>query len=238
MKLRRKEITLFRAAECLNVTVHTLATYLSTLQGAERISLTSDINMSQLASHEPPNSNELDNNADAIAAANDILQRLNAANLPLPPAISATSIKREGGGYIDLPQVGGTVPKSNASVLENNPDITIVKAENMNRPGMQGNQNKYTKLTASENNNAKLMSGGGLSELTQAQHQNSQIQIHPVVPQHNSPQRQQHSPQQQQLIQQQQQQQSQQQQQNQQQQQVQQQQQKFADAMANDLNKP
>lgn len=129
-KLRRKEITLFRAAEFLNVTVHTLATYLSTLQGPDRISLGADINVPATMSLD--GNSELDNN-DAI---NEMLQKINASNNASAPSgtvtpTTSTPIKRETGGYLDLP--GLVVGKAPSSVLENNPDITIVKTESMQR---------------------------------------------------------------------------------------------------------
>ncbi|XP_032458094.1 modifier of mdg4 isoform X3 [Nasonia vitripennis] len=171
-KLRRKEITLFRAAEFLNVTVHTLATYLSTLQGPDRISLAGDLSVAAAGAVVPMDvtgNSEIDNNESM----NDILQKINAnvtggaVVTAAAPATSAT-IKREGGSYCELPALG-VVPKAASSVLDNNPDITIVKTE-----GMQRKRVEYTKLTATENNNAKLMSGGAVSEL-------GQPQIHPSL---------------------------------------------------------
>ena len=159
-KLRRKEITLFRAAEFLNVTVHTLATYLSTLQGPDRISLTGDLgaNVSLDGS-----SNDAENNESV----NDILQKINAnATTAITPTTS-TPIKREGGGYIEVPNV---MAKPAAAVLENNPDITIVKTEGAQaqtpQTGQQTRKREYAKIVTSnaENNNAKLMSGGAVSE--------------------------------------------------------------------------
>ncbi|XP_015590428.1 uncharacterized protein LOC107265464 isoform X2 [Cephus cinctus] len=149
-KLRRKEITLFRAAEFLNVTVHTLATYLSTLQGPDRISLAGEL--STAASNVDGNN---DTDSDAV---NDILQKINvnAANAATPT--TSTTIKREGGGYIEVPT---SVPKAATSVLENNPDITIVKTESTMR------KREYSKVSNTENNNAKLMSGGAVSEISQ-----------------------------------------------------------------------
>ncbi|XP_011502448.1 PREDICTED: uncharacterized protein LOC105365882 isoform X2 [Ceratosolen solmsi marchali] len=180
-KLRRKEITLFRAAEFLNVTVHTLATYLSTLQGPDRISLAGDLNVAATGTVIPidtTSNNESDNNDNM----NDILQKINAHASGMPTAAAPTTsvtIKREGGGYVELPAVG-VVPKAATSVLENNPDITIVKTENMQRKRLE-----FTKLTATENNNAKLMSGGAVSELAQSQlshpaQQIQQTQQHPM----------------------------------------------------------
>ncbi|XP_034181126.2 uncharacterized protein LOC117604775 [Osmia lignaria lignaria] len=159
-KLRRKEITLFRAAEFLNVTVHTLATYLSTLQGPDRISLAGDLSVA--ASTVDGNNEAMENN-DSM---NDILQKIN-ANVATTTGTPTTStpIKREGGGYIEVPT---PVPKAATSVLENNPDITIVKTENMPR------KREYTKVSNTENNNAKLMSGGAVSEVTQQQQQQQQ----------------------------------------------------------------
>ncbi|XP_043250839.1 uncharacterized protein LOC122396463 isoform X2 [Colletes gigas] len=153
-KLRRKEITLFRAAEFLNVTVHTLATYLSTLQGPDRISLAGDLSV---ASGQVDGNNETPENNDSM---NDILQKINANAATTGTLSSSTSIKREGGGYIDVPTA---VPKAATSVLENNPDITIVKTENAPR------KREYAKVSNTENNNAKLMSGGAVSEVTQQQ---------------------------------------------------------------------
>ncbi|XP_020281702.1 uncharacterized protein LOC109853734 isoform X2 [Pseudomyrmex gracilis] len=169
-KLRRKEISLFRAAEFLNVTVHTLATYLSTLQGPDRISLTGDLSPAASGSsidgssnntattNEPTTTNE---NNESV---NDILQKINtnaATSATLTP--TTTPIKREGGGYIEVPT---TVPKAATSVLENNPDITIVKAETM-----CVRKREYAKMSSTENNNAKLMSGGAVSEISQQQQQ-------------------------------------------------------------------
>ena len=105
-------------------------------------------------------SNELENN-DTV---NDILQKINAnvnATAVAAPTTS-TPIKREGGGYIDVLTV---VPKAATSVLENNPDITIVKTENMSR------KREYAKVSSTENNNAKLLSGGAVSEVTPQQQQ-------------------------------------------------------------------
>lgn len=156
-KLRRKEITLFRAAEFLNVTVHTLATYLSTLQGPDRISLASELSGATSAMD---GNNDMENNETV----NEILQKLNAnAATPATPTTS-TTIKREGGGYIEVPAI---VPKAAASVLENNPDITIVKTESVLQ--QQQRKREYAKVTNTENNNAKLMSGGAVSEITQQQ---------------------------------------------------------------------
>lgn len=162
-KLRRKEITLFRAAEFLNVTVHTLATYLSTLQGPDRISLAGDLSVA--ASTVDGNNEAMENN-DSM---NDILQKIN-ANVATTTGTPTTStpIKREGGGYIEVPT---PVPKAATSVLENNPDITIVKTESMPR------KREYTKVSNTENNNAKLMSGGAVSEVTQQQQSQQQPKI-------------------------------------------------------------
>jgi hypothetical protein len=145
--------------------VHTLATYLSTLQGPDRISLAGDLSVAATGAVVPidvTNINEPDNN-DNI---NDILQKINAHTSGVPTAVAPTTsaaIKREGGGYVELPAVG-IVPKATTSVLENNPDITIVKTESMQRKRLE-----FTKLSATENNNAKLMSGGAVSELAQSQ---------------------------------------------------------------------
>ncbi|XP_012250689.1 uncharacterized protein LOC105682992 isoform X2 [Athalia rosae] len=148
-KLRRKEITLFRAAEYLNVTVHTLATYLSTLQGSDRISLSGEL-AGPITS--------LDGNMEAENdAVNEILQKIN-ANVGVVGPNASTPIKREGGGFLDATS---PIPKAATSVLENNPDITIVKTESMPR------KREYSKVPNSENNNAKLMSGGGVSEASQ-----------------------------------------------------------------------
>lgn len=157
-KLRRKEITLFRAAEFLNVTVHTLATYLSTLQGPDRISLAGDLSVASGAID--GNETNLENNEFA----NDIKINANAATTATPT--TSAPIKREGGGYIEVP---AAVPKAATSVLENNPDITIVKTENMPR------KREYAKVSNTENNNAKLMSGGAVSEVTQQQQQQQKI---------------------------------------------------------------
>lgn len=160
-KLRRKEITLFRAAEFLNVTVHTLATYLSTLQGPDRISLAGEL--SAAASAMDVN-NDMDNNE----AVNEILQKFNAnASMAATPTTSAT-IKREGGGYLELPSIA---PKAASSVLDNNPDITIVKTECTQQQQQQQQQRKreYVKVSNTENNNAKLMSGGAVTEIAQQQ---------------------------------------------------------------------
>lgn len=156
------------------MTVHTLATYLSTLQGPDRISLAGDLSVAAAAAAaagagglplDPTGNSEADNGESM----NDILLKIGVAgNATLAPtaatapATSAT-IKREGGGYVELGSVGLVAKAAATSVLENNPDITIVKAE-----GMQRKRLEYTKLTAAENNNAKLMSGGAV-ELAQAQ---------------------------------------------------------------------
>ncbi|XP_012339119.1 zinc finger and BTB domain-containing protein 20 isoform X2 [Apis florea] len=158
-KLRRKEITLFRAAEFLNVTVHTLATYLSTLQGPDRISLAGDLSV---ASGAIDGNNETAENNESV---NDILQKINANAATTATPTTSTPIKREGGGYIEVPT---PVPKPATSVLENNPDITIVKTESMPR------KREYAKVSNTENNNAKLMSGGAVSEVTQQQQQQQQ----------------------------------------------------------------
>lgn len=170
-KLRRKEITLFRAAEFLNVTVHTLATYLSTLQGPDRISLAGEL--SGAASGTVDGNNETTEGETV----NDILQKINAnvnananananatanananASISAPTPATSTPIKREGGGYIEVPT---PVPKAATSVLENNPDITIVKTESLPR------KREYSKVSnTAENNNAKLMSGGAVSEIS------------------------------------------------------------------------
>ncbi|XP_025161552.1 uncharacterized protein LOC105191929 isoform X1 [Harpegnathos saltator] len=159
-KLRRKEITLFRAAEILNVTVHTLATYLATLQGSDRVFLTSD----GPAPGTIDGNNEPTENSESV---NDILQKINANAATAATLTTTTPIKREGGGYIEVPTA---VPKAATSVLENNPDITIVKTENMLR------KRDYTKVSNTENNNAKLMSGGAVSEISQQQQQQQQQQ--------------------------------------------------------------
>lgn len=157
MKLRRKEITLFRAAEILNVTVHTLATYLSTLQSPDRILVAGDLGV---ASSAVDGSNEsVQENNESV---NDILQKINANAATTATPTTSTTIKREGGGYIEVP---AAVPKAATSVLENNPDITIVKTESMPR------KRDYAKVTNTENNNAKLMSGGAVSEVSQVQQQ-------------------------------------------------------------------
>ncbi|XP_044012820.1 longitudinals lacking protein, isoforms H/M/V isoform X1 [Aphidius gifuensis] len=171
-KLRRKEITLFRAAEFLNVTVHTLATYLSTLQGPDRISLTGELNLSSIDNNDEQND----------AAVNDILQKLNSPTTTPPTAAAATTttssttipttsstLKRgsssvggcsdNGNSFIDLQS---SISKAATSVLENNPDITIVKTESLS-----SRKREYSKIINTENNNAKLMSGGGVSEVTQ-----------------------------------------------------------------------
>lgn len=166
-KLRRKEITLFRAAEFLNVTVHTLATYLSTLQGPDRISLAGDLSVVASGAigvpMDPPGCNNDNDTSTEPTSINEILQKINAA-AATAPTTSAATIKREGGGYVDIQPVS-LVPKSASSVLDNNPDITIVKAE----AGLRKRALEYTKITATENNNAKLMSGGAVSELSQTQ---------------------------------------------------------------------
>lgn len=56
--------------------------------------------------------------------------------------------------------------------MENNPDITIVKTESLQR------KRDYLKVTNTENNNAKLMSGGGavVSELSTTTSTQQQLQ--------------------------------------------------------------
>jgi hypothetical protein len=175
-KLRRKEITLFRAAEFLNVTVHTLATYLSTLQGPDRISLAGDLSVVSGSGSggggcsggiDGSNTTAEPTTTENSESVNDILQKIN-ANAATAATLTATttSIKREGGGYIEVPTA---VPKAATSVLENNPDITIVKTENMLR------KRDYTKVPNTENNNAKLMSGGAVSEVSQQQQQQQKL---------------------------------------------------------------
>lgn len=165
-KLRRKEITLFRAAELLNVTVHTLATYLSTLQGPDRISLAGDLaSGGNIDGGSSNNATTMESAAtENNESVNDILQKIN-ANAATAATLTATttSIKREGGGYIEV--MSTTVPKAATSMLENNPDITIVKSENTPR------KRDYAKMPNAENNNAKLMSGGAVSEVSQQQQQ-------------------------------------------------------------------
>ncbi|XP_074108902.1 uncharacterized protein LOC141533762 [Cotesia typhae] len=179
-KLRRKEITLFRAAEFLNVTVHTLATYLSTLQGPDRISLAGELNASVLDSV---------NDSEDI---NDIVQKYNAekisstpASPTLPPSLSLSS-KRSSSSSAEL--VSSLVDvsiKASAAVLENNPDITIVKTESLQGSSRKREHAKgatsatVTALAAnSENNNAKLMSGGGcISESSSAHKLNDQLSL-------------------------------------------------------------
>lgn len=170
-KLRRKEITLFRAAEFLNVTVHTLATYLSTLQGPDRISLAGDL--ASGGNIDGGSSNNATTTESATTenneSVNDILQKINAnAATAATLTTTTTSIKREGGGYIEVPT---TVPKAATSMLENNPDITIVKSENTPR------KRDYAKMSNTENNNAKLMSGGAVSEVSQQQQQQQQQKL-------------------------------------------------------------
>ncbi|XP_029166637.1 uncharacterized protein LOC114937374, partial [Nylanderia fulva] len=164
-KLRRKEITLFRAAEFLNVTVHTLATYLSTLQGPDRISLAGDLasggNIDGSGGNNATTTEPV--TTENNESVNDILQKINANTA----TTTTTSIKREGGGYIEVP---ATVTKAATSMLENNPDITIVKSENTPR------KRDYAKISNTENNNAKLMSGGAVSEVSQQQQQQQQQQ--------------------------------------------------------------
>ncbi|XP_023245723.1 uncharacterized protein LOC106639973 isoform X4 [Copidosoma floridanum] len=176
-KLRRKEITLFRAAEFLNVTVHTLATYLSTLQGPERISLAGDLSVVAAVPMQdaPPCNDALissigaGNDNDPASSINELLQKINASAIAVAAPTTSATIKREGGGYVELPSSMGMVPKTATSLLDNNPDITIVKTEGLRKRG----QLEYTKLTATENNNAKLMSGGAVSELGQQQQQHA-----------------------------------------------------------------
>lgn len=170
-KLRRKEITLFRAAEFLNVTVHTLATYLSTLQGPDRISLAGDL--ASGGNIDGGSSNNATTTESATTenneSVNDILQKINAnAATAATLTTTTTSIKREGGGYIEVPT---TVPKAATSMLENNPDITIVKSENTPR------KRDYAKMSSTENNNAKLMSGGAVSEVSPQQQQQQQQKL-------------------------------------------------------------
>lgn len=140
------------------MTVHTLATYLSTLQGPDRISLTGDLGA---GANIDGSSNDTDNNESM----NDLIQKINANATAITPTTS-TPIKREGGGYIEVPNL---MQKPAAVVLENNPDITIVKTEGPpTQTAVQQATRKrdYSKLVSSnaENNNAKLMSGGALSE--------------------------------------------------------------------------
>lgn len=106
-------------------------------------------------------SNDMDNNE----AVNEILQKFSAnASMAATPTTSAT-IKREGGGYLELP---GIVTKGATSVLENNPDITIVKTECLQQQQQQ-RKREYAKVSNTENNNAKLMSGGAVTEIAQQQ---------------------------------------------------------------------
>ncbi|KAI4477873.1 hypothetical protein M0804_012353, partial [Polistes exclamans] len=174
-KLRRKEITLFRAAEFLNVTVHTLATYLSTLQGAERISLAGDASASSVnvegndSSSTTTTTTTTTTTQENNDSMNDIIQKINASTVTASTPTTSTTIKREGGGYLEIPSTA--VPKAATSVLENNPDITIVKTESLPR------KRDYAKITNTENNNAKLMSGGAVSEITNQQPSTQQQKI-------------------------------------------------------------
>ncbi|XP_057335742.1 uncharacterized protein LOC130674434 isoform X1 [Microplitis mediator] len=189
-KLRRKEITLFRAAEFLNVTVHTLATYLSTLQGPDRISLAGELNASVLDSV---------NDTDDI---NDVIQKYNTseknsstpASPTLPPTTLSLSSKRSSSSSTEL--VSNLVDvsiKASAAVLENNPDITIVKTENLQQISTSSssssrkrdhNKSSTATVTAitptttnSDNNNAKLMSGGGCISDSSSSHKLNDHQL-------------------------------------------------------------
>lgn len=189
-KLRRKEITLFRAAEFLNVTVHTLATYLSTLQGPDRISLAGELNASVLDSV---------NDTDDI---NDVIQKYNTseknsstpASPTLPPTTLSLSSKRSSSSSTEL--VSNLVDvsiKASAAVLENNPDITIVKTETLQQISTSSssssrkrdhNKSSTATVTAitptttnSDNNNAKLMSGGGCISESSSSHKLNDHQL-------------------------------------------------------------
>lgn len=96
-KLQRKEITLFRAAEQLNVTPQTLSNYLLSLhQGSEM----ADLNASQLSQYDGYEEIESEDEKDSI--------------LPDLPAKPSSSSSRN---------------SITATVLQNHPDITIIKKE-------------------------------------------------------------------------------------------------------------
>lgn len=103
LKLRRKEITLFRAAEQLNVTPQTLSNYLISMS-----QLDSEANMSG-------HSNPMDTyeEADSEEESDSILPDAPQANSSLFKSMMVTP------------------PASSNSVLANCPDITIIKKEKL-----------------------------------------------------------------------------------------------------------
>lgn len=115
LKLKRKEITLFRAAEQLNVTPQTLSNYL--------------VSMSQLENNEgntSANQPQIYEEVESEEEGDSILPDIPSNNTNVFKSLVSSSVTTS------------TPTSSNNSVLANCPDITIIKKE---KPDVKVNNN-------------------------------------------------------------------------------------------------
>lgn len=114
-KLQRKEITLFRAAEQLNVTPQTLSNYLLSLhQGAD----SNDLNPGQQFGYDGYEEVDTDDETD---------------HLSMPDAV--------------MMKASGSRNNLTTSVLQNHPDITIIKKEKKDDNKMNNNSDHSEALS-------------------------------------------------------------------------------------------
>lgn len=129
LKLKRKEVTLFRAAEQLNVTPQTLSNYLISM---------SQLDNEAMAPH--PNAPEKYDEGESDEEGDSIL-----------PDLPNTSVFKNVKSANSTP----TTSSSNAttSVLPNCPDVTVIKKEKLE--GLLGKVNNNSDHSTSQSNNSE-----------------------------------------------------------------------------------
>ncbi|KAF5276065.1 hypothetical protein FQA39_LY00861 [Lamprigera yunnana] len=127
LKLRRKEVTLFRAAEQLNVTPQTLSNYLISMSQLDTETMTSDTGA------EKYEEGESDEESDSV----------------IPDHPVNTSIFKSNKSSNSSPVLS---TNATTSVLPNCPDVTVIKKEKLE--GLLGKMNNNSDHSNSQSNNS------------------------------------------------------------------------------------
>lgn len=134
LKLKRKEITLFRAAEQLNVTPQTLSNYLISMSQLDNNPDASSASMQSGQSYD-----ESDDDADTILP--DIPSIVNNTNV-FKNLVQTTTTTNS--------SLSTTTTSSSNSVLANCPDITIIKKEKTDTNSKVNNNSDHSESNSDQ----------------------------------------------------------------------------------------
>lgn len=135
LKLKRKEITLFRAAEHLNVTPQILSNYLISMSV-----LDNEANQSSVHSNPSETYDEADSDDEADSILPDVPSNSNLFKMVTSVANHTSSSSSSG---------------SSNSVLANCPDITIIKKEKLENSKVNNNSDHSDRLSGTSEQSQK-----------------------------------------------------------------------------------